>query len=134
MQTAAKSIVNSNELLQIRGKEELSILKFKQEFNLKRTAEYTANSMKRRVGQSTNSVVKKFRRNIGLRSLNQEVNAQLDKAAKEIKKDRVKPKSIKDYLDFGVFYVSKIFLLIVFLAVIIGSAVAVKFVYPAIGV
>ena len=30
------------------------------------------------------------------------------------------------------FYVSKIFLLIVFLAVIIGSAVAVKFVYPAI--
>ena len=103
-------------------------MKFQNQFNLFRTISYVATSMSRRVLQGGRTAIRKLRTMLGLRSVNQEINKQL-KDAKKLTKE-AKPKSLKDYFDFGAFYVSKIFVLVAFVVLVLAVVLFIKFGYP----
>lgn len=103
-------------------------MRFNIEDAWKKNVDYAAKTTQRMFTQGITASGRKVARLFGFRALSQ----QLLKDIKKIGKDKggFQPSSLRDYVDFGRFYVSKILLALLALALLGVVVVGVKVVYP----
>ena len=105
-------------------------MKFNPKAELGRSVEYTAKTMQRSASQKLTSGVRKVCNMLGIKPLSRQISQDMKLIGKD--KTMFQPSSLKDYLDFGQIYISKVLLVVILLVILVAVVVAVRVVYPMI--
>ena len=103
-------------------------MKFFNEFNLKSTVKYLANSLKLIVLSPINSIRYRINSTFNATGIASKISTDLKQELKN--NSYIKPKSLKDYVSISNYYVAKILMIALFFIVILVGILFIKFLIP----